>query len=124
MTQYTRTVEDRLLDIVEATHSTLANGPLAADRTKMLICAALGLAGESGEAVDLCKKWYEQGRPLDKDKLVKEVADVLYYCQLMLMSQDVSMDECVGVLEAKLRTRYPNGFSREAALARADGING
>lgn len=117
-------VEQRLTGIVEATHSTLTQGPLSADRTKMLICAALGLAGESGEATDLVKKWYEQGRPLDKDKLVKEVFDVLYYCQLMLMSQDVSMDECVAVGEAKLRTRYPNGFSTEASLARKDVPNG
>ena len=113
-----------LHDIVLRTHSTLVDGPLAANRTTMMICAALGLAGEAGETTDLVKKWYEQGRPLDKDKLVKEVFDVLYYCQLMLMSQDSSMEECIAVGEAKLRARYPDGFSVGASLTRKDVIGG
>jgi NTP pyrophosphatase (non-canonical NTP hydrolase) len=113
-----------LHDIVLRTHSTLRDGPLGADRTKMLICAALGLIGEAAEVTEPVKKWYEQGRPLDRDKLVKEVFDVLYYCQLMLMSQESSMEECLAIGEAKLRTRYPDGFSAEASLARKDVTNG
>lgn len=41
---------------------------------------ALGLIGESGEFANIVKKhrWHEH--PLDKDKLAKEVGDLVWYC--------------------------------------------
>lgn len=109
-----------LHDVVLRTHSTLTEGPLVADRTKMLICAALGLAGESGEVVDCIKKWYEQGRAIDRDKIRLELFDVAYYTQLALMSLDMSWEEVVQAGRAKLATRFPKGFTEEAAKQRTD----
>ena len=43
----------------------------------------LGLIGESGEIVDLVKKWkFQSGdnQPVPKDKLIEECGDVLWYC--------------------------------------------
>lgn len=107
-----------LHDVVLRTHSTLVNGPLEADRQRMLMCSALGLAGEAGEFTDLVKKVYEQGRVLDKDKAVKELADVAYYLQLACMALDVSVPDVVQALVAKLAARYPDGFSPEASVNR------
>jgi NTP pyrophosphatase (non-canonical NTP hydrolase) len=107
-----------LHDVVLRTHSTLVNGPLEADRQRMLMCSALGLAGEAGEFTDLVKKVYEQGRVLDKDRAVKELADVAYYLQLACMALDVSVPDVVQALVAKLAARYPEGFSAEASVNR------
>jgi len=110
--------------IVTHTHSTLTEGPLAADRYKMLICSALGLGGEAGEYVDLVKKVYEQGRPLDVAAATKELADVLYYVQLAAMALDTDIPSVVAVLDEKLRKRYPDGFSVQASADRKDVTHG
>jgi NTP pyrophosphatase (non-canonical NTP hydrolase) len=109
-----------LHDVVLRTHRTLVNGPLEADRERMLICSAMGLAGEAGEFTEHVKKVYEQGRVLDKEKAIKELGDVLYYVQLAAMALDVSVPEVVQVLQEKLAARYPQGFSEQAAVVRAD----
>lgn len=48
-------------------------------RTIDLAALALGVAGEAGEVCDLIKKHVGHGHPLDRDKLVKELGDVLWY---------------------------------------------
>ena len=40
----------------------------------VLINGVMGLCGESGEAVDIVKKWLAQGHELDKEKLA-QIAD-------------------------------------------------
>lgn len=47
-----------------------------------LVHSALGLAGETGEAVDVIKKWHRNSasvETIDKDKLGAELADVFIY---------------------------------------------
>ena len=39
----------------------------------------MGLCGESGECIDLVKKATFQGHPLDREKLIDELGDVLWY---------------------------------------------
>lgn len=39
----------------------------------VLINSVMGLCGESGEAIDLVKKWLAQGHALDKEALIKEL---------------------------------------------------
>ena len=43
---------------------------------EILINGVMGLCGESGEVIDLVKKWYAHGHELDRDKLVKELGDI------------------------------------------------
>jgi NTP pyrophosphatase (non-canonical NTP hydrolase) len=107
-----------LHDVVLRTHSTLVNGPLEADRERMRMSSALGLAGEAGEFVDLVKKTYEQGRVFDRDKAIKELGDVLFYVQLAAMALDVTIPDVVNVLRQKLEARYPDGFSTVASINR------
>jgi NTP pyrophosphatase (non-canonical NTP hydrolase) len=40
---------------------------------------ALGLSGEVGEVVDLLKKAWGHGHPLDREKLKKEIGDAMWY---------------------------------------------
>ena len=47
----------------------------ALSRKDVLINSVMGLCGESGEAIDLVKKWLAQGHELDKVRLAKELGD-------------------------------------------------
>ena len=53
-----------------------------ATKENMLMNGILGTAGEAGELVDLLKKQIFQGHPFDKEHLIKECGDVLYYLAL------------------------------------------
>jgi NTP pyrophosphatase (non-canonical NTP hydrolase) len=80
---------------------------------------AMGLAGESGEVVDLLKKWVHHGHTLDRDKLVKELGDVMWYvAAIATCCDDISLTEVCQKNIDKLMARYPEGFSRERSINR------
>lgn len=80
----------------------------------------LGLAGEAGEVADLIKKIAFHGHPLDRDKLMDEMGDVLWYLALAAEVLGMSLDEIANRNIDKLWERYPAGFdsvrSRERSL--------
>ena len=82
--------------------------------------ASLGIAGEAGEIVDAVKKLWAYDKPLDVDNVVEEAGDLLFYLLALLDMVGVSLEEVVAGNTAKLAKRYPNGYSNEAAQARAD----
>lgn len=100
----------------------------AADRTRAhdlsdrdaLAMAALGLAGESGECADHVKKHLFHGHPLDKDKLKKEIGDVMWYVAILSKEIGFPLSAVAEANVAKLRARYPEGFSTADSLARKD----
>lgn len=46
------------------------------NKKDILINSVMGLCGESGEAIDIVKKWLMQGHDLDKNHLIKELGDI------------------------------------------------
>jgi NTP pyrophosphatase (non-canonical NTP hydrolase) len=88
---------------------------------KALAIYALGLAGEAGEVVELVKKHLGHGHQLDKDKLTRELGDVAWYLAVLAMSQGINLSEIAARNLAKLRERYPAGFSHEASQQRKAG---
>lgn len=86
----------------------------------MLVWNALGLAGEAGEVADLVKKAVFHRHPLDREKLIKELGDVLWYVAALCTKLGVHMDDVMAANIAKLRTRYPDGYSSAASLQRRD----
>ncbi len=87
---------------------------------KGLNCAAMGLAGEAGEVCDLVKKWQHHRAPRDVEKLRKELGDVLWYLAHACNVMGFDLGDIAAQNVAKLRARYPDGFSTEASIARAD----
>lgn len=83
-------------------------------------CAGLGIAGEAGEVADLLKKTLHHGRPLDREALVKELGDVLWYLVFTARLAGFSLADVMAANVAKLRKRFPNGFTETDAAARAD----
>ena len=94
------------------------------DTGTMLNTAALGLAGESGEIADHVKKVMFHGHPLDdatKDKIAKEIGDILWYCAMGAKGIGISLGEIATMNVEKLKKRYPEGFSTENSLNRPHG---
>ena len=58
----------------------------------VLINSVMGLCGESGEAIDIVKKWMAQGHELDTDlSLLHDqhmVTHLIYYSQIMGNKKD------------------------------------
>lgn len=85
-----------------------------------LINGVMGLNGESGEVIDLVKKYFYQGHDLDRDKIVKECGDTLWYLNLVLYAVGSSLEECANLNIQKLRKRYPKGFNPKSSIERVD----
>lgn len=79
---------------------------------------ALGLAGEAGEVADLIKKHIGQGHPLDRDRLAKEIGDVLWHAAMLCRVLGLSFGAVAKGNIEKLRVRYPEGFSPERSQDR------
>ena len=86
-----------------------------------VIEAGLGMAGESGEVLDMIKKWVFQEKPLDLKHLQKELGDLLWYFALMCNSFGFDWGEIKQTNIKKLEARYPNGFSTERSNNREAG---
>ena len=92
---------------------------VAANRTlygneQVLTNCALGLAGESGQLIDLVKDYTFKGKDLDREKLVAEMGDVLWYLSQIAQWADVPFDEVAQKNIDTLNRRYPNGFTTNA----------
>lgn len=80
----------------------------------------MGLCGEAGEVADLYKKWIGHGHPPDREKLVKELGDVLWYLSDLASKAGISLQEVANKNVKKLMRRYPEGFSTERSINRED----
>ena len=93
----------------------------ALDKKDVLINSVMGLCGESGEAIDIVKKWLMQGHELDKDHLIKELGDVAWYLAEAATALDVPLETVLQGNLDKLRQRFPNGFDTDASVHRKEG---
>jgi NTP pyrophosphatase (non-canonical NTP hydrolase) len=84
-----------------------------------LVNWALGLAGESGELADHIKKHVYHGHALDIDYVVKELGDIRWYQAVMAHDVGWTAEDIDRANIAKLRDRYPEGFSSERSINRA-----
>lgn len=78
-----------------------------------LITAAFGLSAEAGEFGDLVKKCLFQGKELNKQNkelMIKELGDVMWYLAQGCMALGVTVDDVLQANIDKLEKRYPNGF--------------
>lgn len=79
---------------------------------QVLTNCALGLAGESGQVVDLIKNYTFRGKELDRDQLVHEMGDVLWYLSQIAEWADIPFDEVADKNIKELNSRYPQGFRK------------
>ena len=91
------------------------------DRKDVLINSVMGLCGESGEAIDIVKKWLAQGHELDKEHLAKELGDVAWYLAEAETALNIPLEEIFEANIEKLKKRYPEGFQAEGSVMRLKG---
>ena len=80
----------------------------------------MGLAGESGEIVDYFKKVIFHHNPLDKEKLIKELGDMVWYFVGLLDLYKIDIEDVFDKNIEKLNKRYPNGWNPEDSMKRMD----
>tara|TARA_B100000614_G_scaffold253565_1_gene267640 strand:+ start:578 stop:997 length:420 start_codon:yes stop_codon:yes gene_type:complete len=77
-----------------------------------LTTAAVGISAEGGEFMEIVKKMVFQGKPWNDDNrehLIIELGDVMWYVMQACMALDVTLDEVIAGNVEKLKKRYPGG---------------
>jgi NTP pyrophosphatase (non-canonical NTP hydrolase) len=77
--------------------------------TAAITYPALGLAGEAGEVCNKVKKHIRDGRPLDREELMAELGDVLWYVAVLAEDLDISLDLVAEANINKLTSRKARG---------------
>ncbi len=88
------------------------------DEREVLINGVMGLCGESGEVIDIVKKHISQGHPLNKDKIIEELGDVMWYIAELATILNVTIEDIMKYNINKLSKRYEGGFTVEQSLNR------
>ena len=77
-----------------------------------LLTAAVGISAEGGEFMEIVKKMLFQGKPWNDDNrehLIIELGDVIWYVMQACKALDVSLDQVIAGNVEKLKKRYPGG---------------
>lgn len=86
----------------------------------MILNGVMGLNGEAGECIDLVKKALFQGHTLNREKLIDELSDVMWYVAITAQGIGAGLDEIMQHNVDKLLKRYPNGFEAERSVNREE----
>lgn len=89
-------------------------------RHDMIAEACMGLCGESGECIDLLKKWLYQGHNIERARMGEELGDVLWYVAELASGRGYTLGGIAAANIDKLRERYPDGFDPERSLHRTE----
>lgn len=107
----------------ESARTAAADYPKIAERLASpenidLLHGAMGLSTEANELVDAMKKVVFYGKPVDAVNLKEEIGDALWYIALLCRRLNVSMESIMQTNIDKLKARYPQKFTEEAAMKR------
>ncbi len=81
---------------------------------------SLGIPCEAGEVGDIMKKHIYHNHALDKDEVIKELGDTLWYMANLCTLLEIDLSEVAETNIEKLKKRYPNGFSQEDSINRKE----
>jgi NTP pyrophosphatase (non-canonical NTP hydrolase) len=88
------------------------------DNNARRIHALVGLSTEVGELTDIWKKYVFYGKPIDVTNAKEEVGDILWYLAILCDSLGTTIEAEMSRNIAKLKTRYPDKFTEQAAAVR------
>jgi NTP pyrophosphatase (non-canonical NTP hydrolase) len=78
----------------------------------LLLTACLGLAAESGEFIEVPKKIFFQGKPLNDENVFhmkRELGDIMWYWINACRALNIDPNEVIAENVRKLESRYPGG---------------
>jgi NTP pyrophosphatase (non-canonical NTP hydrolase) len=87
-------------------------------REQRLLDATAGLAEEAGEALGIVRKHLFMNHPLEQARLTIELGDALWCLTAAAGALGVSLETVAAANIAKLRKRYPDGYSSENSVRR------
>ena len=74
-----------------------------------IVYPALGLAGEAGEITEKVKKWLRGDKELDKDALLSELGDPLWYITSLADDLGYTLQDVIDRNVEKLNSRKDRG---------------
>lgn len=83
---------------------------------------ALRLSAKCSNVADDVKKFIFHGKPYDSSKLILELGDIRWYLESFAFVLGVTMEEIEAQNIAKLRARFPEGFTNEDANGKKDEV--
>ena len=98
-----------------------ASGISTATMNNLLLQGVMGMCGESGEAIDIVKKYIFQGHQIEREHLAKELGDVLWYVATTATAIGYSLEEVMMMNLEKLQERYGEQFSADRSMNRMEG---
>ncbi len=84
----------------------------------LLLNGVMGLNGEAGECIDIVKKSLFQGHELDKEHLIEELGDTLWYAAVICTAIGIPFEVPLKYVIEKLFKRYPEGFDKSRSINR------
>ena len=91
----------------------------------LLLTAAMGLAAEGGEFVEIPKKIFFQGKPINEENIFhmkRELGDIIFYWVNACRALNLDPNDVIAENVRKLESRYPGGkFDAHYSEYRQDG---
>ena len=87
-------------------------------RDQRLLDASAGLAEEAGEVLGLVRKHLFMGHALDATRMTIELGDALWCLTTVAGAMGISLEDVAAANIAKLRKRYPDGYSDAKSVER------
>ena len=120
----TKVTSDPSLDIESLKESLDAIQKNSKVDVPRLLTGSLGLASESGEFVEIVKKMFLQGKPVDSDNVFhmkRELGDIMWYWVTACMALDLDPVEVIKENQEKLEARYGENFTVDQSEVRVKG---
>ena len=76
----------------------------------LILNGVMGLCGEAGECIEIIKKHKFHGASLDREALLDEASDCLWYLAAIASGLGIGLEEIARHNIQKLIKRYPDGF--------------
>lgn len=102
-----RIKENTMINFKE--YNEFVKGMKAYPEKNAIVYPALGLCGEAGEIAEKVKKWLRGDRELDKDALLSELGDPLWYIVSLADDLGYSLQDVVDRNVDKLSSRKQRG---------------
>lgn len=106
------------MDLTEYQHQAeMTSGAYGAGMDRKVL-ASLALAGEVGEFCNLLKKYAAHGHDIPDATFLEELGDILWHLAELATAWEADLSEVGKNNLAKLKARYPDGFSKERSRER------
>lgn len=106
------------MDIKEYQQEILRTVPSKMTKSNKLANFSMGLAGESGEIIDILKKHLYQGHDVNINELASEIGDLAWYLCNIANVFNINLSDVMDANIAKLKARYPSGFDKNRSVNR------